>query len=62
MTLPNGQNVTLIEHEHTVTVRGYDGGQLLTLDPFDGSTPAYEIGAFAEGMRLFDDPAIALTT
>ena len=60
VTLPSGATVNLVEHEHTVTLRGYDGDQYLALDPFDGSQPSYPAGALAQAMRLFDDPALAV--
>ncbi|HEV2123238.1 MAG TPA: C39 family peptidase, partial [Chloroflexota bacterium] len=58
--LSNGKLVNLVYSEHCVTFRGYDSSRMLTLEPYDGSTPSYEFNALWRGMSLFDDPALAV--
>lgn len=58
--LSTGKTVHLVHAEHTVTLHGYEESQLFALDPYNGSTPTYEAAALLAGMRLFDDPALAL--
>ena len=59
-TLSSGKQVHLVEHEHTITLRGYNDSQFQALDPFDGTQPSYDAAALAQGNALFDDPLLAV--
>jgi len=58
--LPGGKVIHIVDHEHTVTLNGYDGDRFHALDPFDGSTPTYDAAALTQRMQLFDDPLLAI--
>jgi uncharacterized protein YvpB len=58
--LATGKVVELVVAEHAVTLYGYAGDRVLALDPRRGAARAFGAAAFAAGMRLFDDLALAI--